>query len=353
MTTLQELIAAVPGPDEEARQAAYERWQAVAKPLGALGLLEDTVCRMAAAAGTADVRIDSRALAVFCADNGVLAEGVAQTDHTITTLVTRALALGHSTVCHMARHARCRVVPVDMGVLDFAGMPGVLNRRIRNGTGNIAREPAMTRAQCEQAILTGATLAMDLHRQGTDILLTGEMGIGNTTTTSAVTAVLLDAPPAEVTGRGAGLSGEGLARKIRTIETAIARSHADPADPVEVLAQLGGLDLAALCGAFLGAAACRMPVVIDGFISAAAALCAVRLCPKAQAALVASHVSDEPASRMVLEALGLEPLITAKMHLGEGSGAVTLLPMLDMALEVYHSGLTFGQFGMDAYTPQQ
>ena len=352
MNGLKQLIDAVPVPSEDARQQAWSRWQTIAKPLGSLGRLEELVCDMAAVTGSADIDLSRRTLLVFCADNGVVAQGVTQTDHRITALVAKALGGGYSTVCHMARTARCRVVPVDMGILDFEGAPGVWDNRVRNGTGDITTGPAMSREECVRAILTGALLAEDLHRHGTGLLLTGEMGIGNTTTASAVASVLLGTEPEQVTGRGAGLSTEGLARKVDAVRRAIRRGAPDPADPVEVLAQVGGLDIAAMCGAFLGAAACRMPVVIDGFISAAAALAAVRLCPAAKAAMIASHVSSEPACAMVLEALGLAPLLHAEMHLGEGSGAVAVLPLLDQALAVYDSGLTFEQFGMDAYTPQ-
>ena len=188
--------------------------------------------------------------------------------------------------------------------------------------------------------------------RGAALICTGEMGIGNTTTSAAVVCALLDRPPSEVTGRGAGLSTEGLRRKVAAVETALAVNRPDPADPLDILAKVGGLDLAALCGVFLGGAAYQVPVVIDGLISATAALCALRLCPGVQKAMVASHVSAEPAGTLVLEALGLRPAITAGMRLGEGSGAVALLPLLDMALAVYQTGNSFGQLGITPYTHQ-
>ena len=198
----------------------------------------------------------------------------------------------------------------------------------------------------------GADLVRECRDRGADIIATGEMGIGNTTTSSAVASVLLGLPPVEVTGRGAGLSDAGLARKIAAIERAISVNRPDPADPVDVLSKVGGLDLAGLCGVFLGGAKYRLPILVDGFISAVAALCAVRLWPEAGWAMLASHVSAEPAGRLVLDELGLKPLITAELRLGEGSGAVAALPLLDMALAVYHSGHTFDKMGMEAYTPQ-
>lgn len=336
----------------DAEREARRRWDSLAKPLGSLGLLEDAVVQIAALTGNADVDLSCRTLLVFCADNGVVAQGVTQTDSSVTAAVARALAAGESTVCPMARTANCRVIPVDVGILDFPGAAGVLDRRVRNGTANITRGPAMSRAECVEAIQTGMELVRAQKEAGASILATGEMGIGNTTTSGAVASVLLGRPPVEMTGRGAGLSDAGLARKIAAIERAISVNRPDPADPMAVLAKVGGLDLAALCGVYLGGAKYRIPVLLDGFISAAAALCAVRLWPECSGALIASHVSAELAGTLLLEALGKKPLITAQMRLGEGSGAVAALPLLDMALAVYSSGHTFTEMGMEPYIPQ-
>ena len=351
METLEELIKSIGGPDEAARAAAQARWDAIAKPLGSLGLLERAVTDVAALRGDAEVRLNKRTLAVFCADNGVVRQGVTQCGSEVTALVAVALAEGRSSVSPMARAANCAVLPVDVGVLDFPGHPGVLDLHVASGTGDISLEPAMTREECLRAVLAGAALARRLAREGTDILLLGEMGIGNTTTAAAVTACLLSLSPEAVCGRGAGLSDAGLARKRQTVACALACSAPDAADPIDVLAKVGGLDLAALCGAYLGAASARVPAVIDGFSSAAAALCAYRLCPRARAAMLASHVSSEPAAPAVLEALGLRAPISAGLHLGEGSGAVALLPLLDLALAVYHSGQSFAKLGIAAYVP--
>ena len=215
----------------------------------------------------------------------------------------------------------------------------------------ITRNPAMTREQAAQALLTGIDLVREQREAGVRLLATGEMGIGNTTTSSAVASVLLSRPVPEMTGRGAGLSGEGLRRKIRAIESAIRVNQPDPSDPLDVLAKLGGFDLAGMCGIFLGGALFGVPVLADGFISTVAALCAVRLCPKAKKAVFASHVSAEPAGRQVLDALGLPPLITAGMRLGEGTGAVAAIPLLDMALSVFAEGDTFEESGIERYVP--
>lgn len=342
------------GPwDEKSGQAALKRWNGLAKPLGSLGLLEAAVVKIASLTGSAEVSLKKRVLLVLCADNGVVAQGVTQSDSSVTAAVARALGQGCSTVCHMARVAQCQVIPVDVGMVDFPGESGILNRRVRNGTGDITLGPAMSREECIRAIETGMELAREQKEAGTSILTAGEMGIGNTTTSSAVAAVLLGENPAEMTGRGAGLSTEGLKRKVAAVERAIAVNHPDPRDPVDVLSKVGGLDIAALCGLYLGCARYRLPVVLDGLISSVAALCAVRLCPAAAEAMLASHVSAEPAGQKVLQALALDPLITAQMRLGEGSGAVAALPLLDMALAVYNGGQTFDRLGIEAYTPQK
>ena len=352
METIYDIIKRITPPDEAARQAAKAQWDSLAKPLGSLGLFETMIAKIAALRGDADVRIIDRRLLVFCADNGVVAQGVTQCGSGVTAKVAAALAEGRSSVSPMAKYADCRVIPVDAGMLDFPGHPDVLDRRVRNGTGDISLGPAMTRDECLAAIKAGAALAMENAGDGADILLLGEMGIGNTTTASAVVSVLQGLDPAAVTGRGAGLSDAGLRRKRAAIARAVSVNRPDPDDPVDVLAKLGGLDLAAMCGAYLGAAAAKTPAVIDGFISAAAALCALRLCPGAEKVLLASHVSAEPAGQRLLDALGLAAPIRAGLRLGEGSGAVLLLPMLDMALAVYHSGQSFGRLGIEAYVPQ-
>ena len=209
----------------------------------------------------------------------------------------------------------------------------------------------MTRAQCIQAIETGISLAQEAKETGASILLTGEMGIGNTTTSCAVASVLLGRDPGQLAGRGSGLSEEGFRRKVRAIRQAICRNAPDPGDPISVLQTVGGLDLAGLCGLCLGGAYVRLPVLLDGLIADVAALCAVRLCPQAADALLAGHVSAEPGAQWVLQALGLRGMIQAEMRLGEGTGAVAALPLLDLALAVYQSGHTFAQLGIEAYTP--
>lgn len=352
-TVAQAVSAIVYDPMEaQARNAAHRQWASVAKPLGSLGLLESALEDIAALTLNGDLDISQRSLLLLCADNGVVAQGVTQTDSSVTAVVARSAAAGRSSVCKMAQVADCQVIPVDMGVAGLPPVPGVLDRRVGNGTNDITQGPAMSREQVQQAVLAGVDLVRERKEKGDRLLATGEMGIGNTTTSSAVSSVLLGRQPAEMTGRGAGLSDAGLERKKWAVETAIAVNCPDPGDPLDILAKVGGFDLAGMCGVFLGGALYRVPVLMDGLISTVAALCAVRLCPEAGKAILASHVSAEPAGRLVLEALGKKPLITAEMRLGEGTGAVAAIPLLDMALALYRDGTTFDGCGIPAYTPK-
>ena len=350
-TELKTLLSGITPPDEAARAAAHAHWAGLAKPLGGLGALETMLEDAAALTGDAVLDFSRRAVLVLCADNGVVAQGVSQTDQSVTRAVAENLAARRTSVCQMAKTAHCEVVPVDLGM---AGAPvsGVTDCRIAAGTADFTAGPAMSRAQAVEAIAAGIRLVQQQKAAGMRLLATGEMGIGNTTTSSAVAAVLLSQPVQLMTGRGAGLSDEGLARKLDAIRRGIAVNRPDPADPLDVLAKLGGFDIAGLCGVFLGGALERIPVLMDGFISGAAALCAVRLCPAAAKAVFASHCSSEPAARLVLDALGKAPLLTAGLHLGEGTGAVASIPLWDMALAVYDRCYSFTEGGITPYSPQ-
>lgn len=350
-TELKTLLSGITPPDEAARAAAHAHWAGLAKPLGGLGALETLLEDAAALTGSAALDVSRRAVLVLCSDNGVVAQGVSQTDQSVTRAVAENLAARRTSVCQMARTAHCDVVPVDMGMAGDP-VPGVADCRIAAGTADFTQGPAMTRAQAVEAVGRGIRLVQEQKAAGVQLLATGEMGIGNTTTSSAVAAVLLGQPVERMTGRGAGLSDEGLARKVDAICRGILRNEPDPTDPLDVLAKLGGFDLAGLCGVFLGGALEGVPVVMDGFISGVAALCAVRLCPAAAKAVFASHCSSEPAARLVLDALGKAPLLTAGLHLGEGTGAVASLPLWDMALTVYDHCYSFAEGGITPYTPQ-
>ena len=348
---LNHLLSAITPPDEAARAAAHTHWASLAKPLGGLGALETMLEDAAALTGSATLDFSQRAVLVLCSDNGVVAQGVSQTDQSVTRAVAENLAARRTSVCQMAKTAHCEVVPVDMGIAGNP-VPGVLNCRVAAGTADFTQGPAMSRAQAVEAIAHGIALVRAQKAQGVRLLATGEMGIGNTTTSSAVAAVLLGQPVEVMTGRGAGLSDEGLARKLDAIRRGIAVSHPSADDPLDVLSKLGGFDIAGLCGVFLGGALESVPILMDGFISGVAALCAVRLCPAASKAVFASHCSTEPAAKLVLDALGKAPLLTAGLHLGEGTGAVASLPLWDMALAVYNNCYSFAEGGITPYTPQ-
>ncbi len=347
--TLQEVVSQIKPADQGVMAAARAHWDTVAHPLNSLGLLEDAVVRIAGASGTAAVDITKRAVVAMCADNGVVAEGVTQSGQDVTAIIAENMGRGTSSVCRMGRVAGADVVPVDIGVAVPVTVGKILQRNIRRGTADLAVEPAMSRAECERAILVGVEVVKDLVDQGYRLLATGEMGIGNTTTSAAVASVLLSREAEEVTGRGAGLSTEGLRRKVDAIRRGIAVNRPDASDPVDTVSKVGGLDIAGLMGVFLGGALYHVPVLIDGFISSVSALAAARLCPAALDYMLASHASNEPAGKMVLEALGLEPFLYARMCLGEGTGAVAVIPLLDMALAMYREMSSFSDINIDAY----
>ena len=348
-TELNALLAGITPANEAARAAAHAHWAGLAKPLGGLGRLETMLEDAAALTGSAEFDLSRRAVVVLCADNGVVAQGVSQTGQEVTRAVAENLAMRRTSVCQMARTAHCDVLPVDIGMAGEP-VPGVRNCRIAAGTMDFTAGSAMSRAEAVQAIGEGIALARELAEEGYRLIATGEMGIGNTTTSSAVAA--LGQPVELMTGRGAGLSDEGLARKVDAICRGILKNEPDQEDPLDVLSKLGGFDIAGLCGIFLGGALAGVPVLADGFISGVAALCAVRLCPAAAKAVFASHCSAEPAARMVLEALGKAPVITAGLHLGEGTGAVASIPLWDMALAVYGGCYSFAEGGIEPYKPQ-
>ena len=347
---LQGLIGHIDAPSDTARTASIDKWNAVAKPIGSLGMLEEDIVRIAALVGTENVSLDKAAAVILCADNGVVAQGISQCGQEVTCAVANNIARNESSVCTMAKTAGIDVIGVDMGMVQPADSPVILNRSISRGTADITRGPAMSSEQALQAIQTGIELVGELKKKGYKIIASGEMGIGNTTTSSALASVLLDMDPEAVTGRGAGLSDEGLQRKIAAIKTAIRVNEPDPDEPLCTLAKLGGFDIAGLSGLFIGGAIHRVPIIIDGFISALAALIAKRLAPKSTCCMLASHMSAEPATQSVMRELGLVAPIQAQLRLGEGTGAVCLIPMLTMALALYN-GTSFAQTGIDAYDP--
>lgn len=346
---LYELCKQAASPDPGMLAVSKAHWDNIAKPLDGLGLLEQMITKIAGIQNQEMVTLRKKAVVVMCSDNGVVEEGVTQTDSSVTAVVSENFAKGIASVNRMAAVAGADVIPVDIGINREVSHPNLRNCKIAYGTRNLAKEPAMTREQAVEGIFTGITLVKELREQGYRILGTGEMGIGNTTTSSAIASVLLDLPVEVVTGKGAGLSKEGVRHKIQVIRDAIAFHHPDPADPVAVLSCLGGFDIAGMTGLFLGGALYRVPVVIDGLISSVAALLAKRICPCAVDYMLPSHMSKEPSSRKIMEELGLKPVIDGQLALGEGTGTALLFPMLDMANEVYLENSTFDKVNIEAY----
>lgn len=342
---LKQIVPADAGSMEKAKQ----RWKTVGKPLFSLGKLEDAVIRIAGIKGKPVYSLGRKGLVIMCADNGVVAEGVTQTGQEVTAIVAENFTKKETSVCLMAEVAGVDLFPVDIGMV--TDVPAVTRPeyKVAYGTEDMMKGPAMTREQAAQAVLNGIRIVRELAEKEYDILATGEMGIGNTTTSSAVVSVLLEKDVEAVTGRGAGLSAEGLRRKVQVIREAIRLNEPDRKDALDVLAKVGGLDIAGLAGVFLGGALCHIPVMIDGFISSAAALCAVRMAPECRDYMLASHRSGETAGGMVLDALGLSEFIDCNMSLGEGSGAVAAMPLLDMGLSVYLKMSTFEEIKVEQY----
>ena len=338
------LLASVREPDGAAMDEA-RAWQArLAKPPGSLGRLEDFAVQLAGITGNVRPRLDKKRLFVFAADNGVTEEGVASAPRSVTLRQTVNLTRAKTGASVLAKHFRTEITVCDVGVAAEISDPAVLNRKIAFGTGNIARGPAMTRGEALRGILTGADL---LRQEPFDVCGVGEMGIGNTTTSAAVLCALTGADPETVTGRGGGVTDEAFARKKDVIRRALDRNRPDASDPVDVIAKVGGFDIAAMCGAFLGAAALRRPAVIDGFISAVAALCAVRLCPAVRGYLFPSHASHEAGYALAMEAMALRPVLLLDMRLGEGSGCPLAFQLLDAACAVAGDMATFEEAGID------
>jgi nicotinate-nucleotide--dimethylbenzimidazole phosphoribosyltransferase len=330
--------------DEAAMSAARERQAQLAKPPGSLGRLEDLSIQLAGITGKVHNKIEKKHLLVFSADNGVVAEGVSSAPQSVTLMQTINLTrhkTGASTLC---KHFGCEITVCDVGVNADIKEPKVLNKKIAYGTQNIVKGPAMSREQAMQAIMTGIELAQNTDA---DVIGIGEMGIGNTTTSSAVLSVLLDADVEAVTGRGGGITDASFLKKKQVIKDAITINNPDKNDVVDVLAKVGGFDIAAMCGAFIGCTATRRPVVIDGFISAVAALCAYKLCPNAVQYFIPSHASYEIGYKLAMDAMNLQPLFLLGMRLGEGSGCPLAFEILDAACAIINDMATFDQAGID------
>lgn len=351
MLLVDETVAAIQPVDEAARAQADEHQLTLTKPAGSLGELETIAGRLAAIAGAFPPPLpEPAALAVFCGDHGVHAQGVSPWPQEVTTQMVHNVLAGGAMTSVIARQVGAEVAVVDVGVAaqlppELAGQ-GLLSRKIAAGTADMTLGPAMTLGQCRQAIDVGIDVARDLVAQGNRLLATGDLGIGNTTASAALVAVFTHSPAAAVTGRGTGIDDAMLAHKIAVVDHAIAVNGSTSQDPLGALAAVGGFEHAALVGFLLGAAALRTPVVLDGVIAGSAALVAAALSPQARDYWFAGHVSAEPASRLAAAHLGLRPLLDLGMRLGEGSGAVLAVPIVQAAARIVHEGATFASAGV-------
>ena len=331
------------------RKKVQKNWDHVAKPLDGMGRFEALTAQIGAILGTEVLDLSKKAVLIFCADNGIVEEGISQSGQEVTTAVVQAMGRNASSVGKMSAKAGAVTIPIDIGMSHKGSIPGVRNEKLRCGTRNFRREPAMTEEETVKAIATGIKLVQECKRDGYMLLATGEMGIGNTTNSSAVVSVLLGEDPKVMTGKGAGLTKKGLQKKVQVIREAVERMQPDKTDAIDVLSKVGGLDIAGLAGVYLGGAIYRIPVLIDGFISAVAALVAVRMVPECAGYILPSHLSDEPASRKILDALEKKPFLTCGMCLGEGTGAVAAMPLLEMGLQVYRKMGTFDDIHVEQY----
>ncbi|MDO4555416.1 MAG: nicotinate-nucleotide--dimethylbenzimidazole phosphoribosyltransferase [Lachnospiraceae bacterium] len=348
---LEDVIKNIKPLDQEAMEICKKRWNTLGKPLYSLGRLEEMVTQMAGIYRHPMARPKKKAVIVMAGDNGVVSEGVTQTGQEVTKIVTENMTKKNASICILSSVSGADVYPVDVGIVTDVENPKVINKKVRYGTANMAKGPAMTREEAIKAIEAGIDVVGELVEKGYDLFATGEMGIGNTTTSSAVCAVMLEESVEKVTGKGAGLSSEGLLHKIQVIKDSIVLNQPDKNDPIDVLAKVGGLDIAGLVGVYIGGAYYGKAVFIDGFISSVAALLATKLVPVSKDYIFPSHCSNEPAGKMVLDALDMEPYILANMCLGEGTGAVMGFTVCDYAMTAYHEIPSFEETKFGTYEP--
>lgn len=344
---VQEVIAAVPLLRQEWYERAGQRLDSLTKPLGSLGRLEEVAAKIVAIREELPPGCSSKVIFTLAADHGVTEEGVSAYPKAVTRQMVLNFLSGGAAINVLCRHFGIDVTVVDIGVEgDTSELSGLMSKKIANGTRNMAIGPAMSPDEMYCALEVGIELANGAAEDGRTLIGTGEMGIGNTTAASSITAILTGRPAADVTGRGTGLDDAGIRRKVQVIERAIAINHPDPSEPLQVLQSVGGLEIAGLTGLILGAAARRIPVVIDGFISTAAAAVACALQPRVSQFLFAAHRSSEPGHEALLNFIGQAPLLDLNMRLGEGTGAALAMAMIEAALNLLNEMATFSSAGV-------
>ncbi|MBZ4644850.1 MAG: nicotinate-nucleotide--dimethylbenzimidazole phosphoribosyltransferase [Petroclostridium sp.] len=351
MVALEEIAAVITPLYIDIMGQVKKRLDSLTKPIGSLGRLEDIVMQLAGISGEVFPKVDKKNVIIMCADNGVVEEGVSSCPKSVTAEVTRNFTRGITGINIFARHANSDITIVDIGVDAEIECQQVLNRKIRWGTGNIAKGPAMSKSEAIKAIETGIDIVSALKKKGVNLLGTGEMGIGNTTTASAIVATYADCPVDKVVGKGAGLTKEAYHNKIAIVKKAIEVNQPDKKDPIDVLSKVGGLDIAGLAGCFIGAAYNRIPILIDGFISGSAALIACKIHPLVKEYIIPSHGSAEPGTEVLMSLLEMEPMLNLKMRLGEGTGAALAFHIIDAAVAAYNQMGTFQDANIEQYEP--
>lgn len=340
-------LPVIPPLDRTCMDAARARQDTLTKPQGSLGRLEELSIQLAGIYASPLPAIKEKVIIVMAGDHGVVAEGVSAFPQEVTPQMVLNFLNGGAAINALARQAGARLTIVDMGVcVEMPRHPGLLVRKVAPGTRNIAVGPAMTRLQAEQVLQAGIEVVEAEITRGLDVVATGDMGIGNTTPSAAIAAAFSGQPPAQIAGRGTGLDNAGLQRKIAVIERALAVNQPNPQDGLDVLSKVGGFEIGGLAGVMIGAAAHRKAVVVDGFISTAAAMIAVAVAPEVRPYLIAAHRSKENGHGIMLDWLGIQPLLDFDLRLGEGTGAALALPILEASLAILRDMATFGEAGV-------
>ena len=352
MKQLSQILAEIKPVEPEWLTQAQERLDSLTKPIGSLGRLEELAARYVAMRGELFPRLERKQVVVFAADHGVVAEGVSAYPQDVTHQMVLNFLRGGAGINVLARHAGAVVEVVDIGVNhDFADYPGLISRKVAYGSRNMAQEPALTLQEALQAVLVGVERAQAAIAQGADVLAAGDMGIGNTSPAAALGAIFTGKPASTVTGRGTGIDDKVWSHKVAVINRALELHRPDANNPLEALAKVGGLEIGGIAGFILGAAAGRRPLLLDGFIATAGALVAAALAPAVTDYLIAAHRSLEAGHQIMLDTLGLKPLLNFQMRLGEGTGAALGMGLLEAGVKIYHEMATFAEAGVTEKQP--
>ena len=348
MTLLKETLEQIRPAGKEAKKITRGKWDNLVKPIGSLGTLEEATIKISGMTGKTINKIDKKAIVVMSADNGVLEEGVSAPPQVFTRVLAESTAKGITGVAILSKLTNTDVYTVDIGMNGQVNHPDIINKKVKNGTNNFTKESAMTYEDAVKSIQIGIELGDKLYNQGYDILGVGELGIGNTSTSSAVLSVLADLDVDTTSGKGAGLTEEQYLSKKATILKGIELNKPNKEDPIDVISKVGGFDIGGMCGLYLSAAKNKKPIVIDGFISSVAALCAVKLNENVSDYIIPSHLSNEPGAKFVMEELKLKPMLNLGMRLGEGSGCPLAFQILEAATYTLENMGTFEQASLSS-----